>query len=98
MINNKARFIIQWWWVVLFVFSVSLLYKQCVHAKIVVHQSLLERKSDLEKQKNDALRNKEELLLKLASQNDPKWVEMTLMKGLGVVPEGQTKVLFVEKR
>jgi hypothetical protein len=108
MINNKqnlkigifykVKFLFRWWWVVLFVFLVSLLYKQGVHAKSAVHQSLIDRKFDLERQKVDAMQQKEELLLKLSSQNDPRWVEMTLMKGLGVVPEGQTKVLFVEKR
>ncbi len=97
MFYNKARSLFQWWWVVLFVLSVSLLYKKSVHAKAVMHQSLFERRCDLEEQKSKALKDKEELLLKLASQNDPEWVEMTLMRGLGVVPEGQTKVLFIEK-
>lgn len=93
---SKMRCLFQWWWVVLFVLTVSLLYKKSVHAKVSLHQTLYERRCDLERQKNKALTDKEELLLKLSSQSDPHWVEMTLMRGLGVVPEGQTKVLFVE--
>jgi hypothetical protein len=35
-----------------------------------------------------------ELRTQLASRNDPAWIELTLMRCLGVVPEGQTKVYF----
>lgn len=34
------------------------------------------------------------LLEQLESQGDPAWTELTLMRKLGVVPEGQTKVVF----
>lgn len=30
------------------------------------------------------------------SQSDPAWIEMTLIKGLGLMPEGHQKVLFVK--
>lgn len=36
----------------------------------------------------------EDLLLQINSQSDPAWVELILMKGLGLVPEGQTKAVF----
>jgi hypothetical protein len=93
---SNLKFFFQWWWVVLFVLTVSLLYKKSVHAKTTLHQTLFEKRCDLERQKNKALTEKEELLLKLSSQSDPYWMEMTLMRGLGVVPEGQIKVLFVD--
>ena len=40
---------------------------------------------------------KEYLELKIASQNDPAWIEMVLMRDLGVVPEGYLKVYFSGK-
>jgi len=35
-----------------------------------------------------------ELLEEIASQEDPAWIERVLIRRLGVVPEGQTKVVF----
>ena len=39
-------------------------------------------------------RNKGNLELQIASQNDPAWIEMVLIRELGVVPEGFLKVHF----
>lgn len=33
-------------------------------------------------------------MLEINSQSDPAWVELMLMKNLGLVPEGQIKVFF----
>lgn len=49
---------------------------------------------ELQKQKFDMLALQEDLLLQINSQSDPEWVELTLMRGLGLVPEGYTKVYF----
>jgi hypothetical protein len=51
----------------------------------------------MEKEKELALIAKEDLLMRLHSQSDPNWVEMVLMKELGVVPEGKMKVHFTKK-
>jgi hypothetical protein len=40
----------------------------------------------------------EKLLRHINSQSDPAWIELTLMKGLGLVPEGQTKVYFQKEQ
>lgn len=45
-------------------------------------------------QKKAAIEKQEDLKLRLASQNDPAWIEMVLMRDLGVVPEGFLKVHF----
>jgi hypothetical protein len=37
---------------------------------------------------------KKQLLLNIASQDDPAWIEMILMRDLGVVPVGYLKVYF----
>ncbi len=36
----------------------------------------------------------ENLLAKVESQDNIQWIELTLMRELGMVPEGQKKVLF----
>lgn len=51
---------------------------------------------DLQREYKRAISQKENLLLQINSQSDPEWVELTLMKGLGLVPDGQTKVVFVD--
>jgi hypothetical protein len=52
------------------------------------------RLNEMEKEKKQAFLEKEHLQLKIASQNDPAWIEMILMRDLGVVPEGYVKVHF----
>ncbi len=55
----------------------------------------LKRRSEIiNEQKNQALLLRERLLLQINSQSDPDWIELTLMQGLGLVPEGQTKAYF----
>ncbi len=52
------------------------------------------RVSEMEKQKLAALIQQEDLSLTLASQSDPSWIELVLLRELGVVPEGFLKVYF----
>jgi hypothetical protein len=55
----------------------------------------LKRRSEIiQEQKNQALLLRERLLLQINSQSDPEWIELVLMQGLGLVPEGQTKAYF----
>lgn len=39
----------------------------------------------------------EELKLQIASSSDPAWIELVLIRSLGLVPEGYTKVYFETK-
>lgn len=48
----------------------------------------------LEKEKYNALELNSELKLRINSQSDPAWLELVLIKSLGLVPEGQKKVIF----
>lgn len=48
----------------------------------------------LQKEKDRLLLEQNDLRLQVNSQSDPAWVELTLMRKLGLVPEGQTKVFF----
>jgi hypothetical protein len=49
---------------------------------------------ELEEKRQMLLKEHEELVLAVGSQSDPEWIQLTLMKGLGLVPEGQKKVYF----
>lgn len=52
------------------------------------------RLEEMNKEKHLALQKKDELCLRIASQDDPAWIEVVLMRDLGVVPEGWLKVYF----
>lgn len=52
------------------------------------------RLEKMEREKELAALEKEELLLQIASQSDPAWIEMVLLRELGMVPDGFMKVHF----
>lgn len=56
--------------------------------------ALRKKLSDIQIEKEAALNQQQDLRLQIISQQDPAWIELTLMKGLGLVPEGQQKILF----
>lgn len=78
----------------LFLVACFLLYSQGMKKKDSAMDELKGRLCRLEDDKQTSLQQREDLLLQVHSQNDPAWIEMTLMKELGVVPEGQMKVYF----
>lgn len=86
--------IIRFWWVILFCLLCSIFYEQGYNRIEADYTKLNEQLKKLEGEKEKALALQENLLMQLESQSDPAWVEMLLMKGLGVVPEGQKKVFF----
>lgn len=89
-----ARTLKQSWWVFLFLALSSLFYFRGMEGKEAAYRELRYRLAALEKEKVLASEEQEELKLQIKSQSDPAWIEMVLMKGLGVVPEGQVKVYF----
>ncbi|MBS0604022.1 MAG: hypothetical protein JSS60_03180 [Verrucomicrobia bacterium] len=86
--------IYQSWWVLLFIAACSVVYFNSIGKKNEVIASLDKHLGALEGEKASLLQEKEDLLLQINSQSDPAWIQLTLMKGLGLVPEGQLKVYF----
>lgn len=89
-----ARSLKQSWWVFLFLAVSSLFYFHGMHGKDLAYHELKSRLAALEHDRALALEQQEDLKLQIKSQLDPAWIEMTLMKGLGMVPDGQVKVYF----
>lgn len=87
-------FLSEWWWMLLFFALCYLLYSHGIEKKKGAVRELKARLFALEEEKKHALEEREDLLLQINSQSDPSWIQMTLMKGLGMVPEGQVKVYF----
>lgn len=89
-----SRRVISWGWVVGFVCLCLCLHAHASKRKAEVSEELLGKIRQLSELKEKALLEKSELELQINSQSDPLWVEMTLMKGLGLVPEGKKKIHF----
>ena len=86
--------VIQSWWMILFTGGCFFIYSQAMQKKSCIAKALQDQLEMLDQQKLELLAQREDLLLQINSQSDPAWIELTLMKGLGLVPEGQTKVFF----
>lgn len=83
-----------WWWTALFCGSVALLYGQAMARRSALLQDVTLRLNEIEREMVLALEEKETLALSLASQSDPAWMELVLLRQMGVVPEGFLKVHF----
>ena len=85
---------IQSWWVVAFVLVCTIIYEQGLKERDLLYQQLTQKLMTLQQEKQDALQQQQNLQLQINSQSDLAWIELTLMKGLGLVPDGQQKVYF----
>lgn len=85
------------WWMWLFLAIIYLLFEQGMEGRRAAQEEITSRLEHLEKEKQVALEEQEELLFQLKSEGDPAYVELVLMRRLGLVPEGQTKVYFQEE-
>lgn len=81
-------------WVLLFIAACGIIYFNALGRKNQVLAVLDQQLKALEVQQAMLLGEKEDLMLQIQSQSDPAWIQLILMKELGLVPEGQTKVYF----
>lgn len=83
-----------WLWVVAFCTLIGGGYARSYQEKKTCLCEYAFRIQEMEKELKIAALEREELKLKILSQSDPAWIEMILMRELGVVPEGWLKVHF----
>lgn len=93
-VHHIERQCIQFWWVILFILFCYYSYEQGIQRRNIDFAKLGDQYQQLEKEKSFAIKEQQNLTLQLNSQADPDWIELSLMKNLGLVPEGQTKVMF----
>jgi hypothetical protein len=84
------------WWVIAFLLLCAILYESGLKQKNRDFVLLNEQLVHLQNEKQKALRIQQDLKWQLNSQSDLAWIELTLMKGLGLVPEGFQKVFFYQ--
>ncbi len=91
-----SRFLLQFWWAILFLLFCYSFYVHGMENKRKNLQELQEKTLFLQKELKIAQELQEDLLMQIKSQTDPSWMEMLMIKQLGMIPEGQIKVYFEE--
>lgn len=82
------------WWVVLFILACYFFYEQGLRRKDREHAFLQNQYSELVQKKKSVKKQQLELRREINGQSDKASLELILIKEMGLVPEGQTKVVF----
>jgi hypothetical protein len=85
---------VSWSWVIALAILCFGLYEQATRILDKEMNLLKEQIEQIANEKTKLLSLQEELKSEIQSQNDPAWVELVLIRCLGLVPEGSTKVYF----
>ena len=93
-VRGLEYFIIANWWVIMLMIVLGIFYELSMRNFKFEYAKLKTYEKDLAYQKETALYKQKDLQLQVNSQSDPTYIELTLMKGLGLVPEGYKKVYF----
>ncbi len=94
LVNKLEYAALRSWWVLLFALMCYGFYEQAMVAYQAELNALHYKLEELQLEKEQAQALQDNLKRQINSQSDPEWIELTLMKGLGVVPEGHIKVYF----
>jgi len=81
-------------WVIFFALLCLMIYEHESISFDKEYNKLKNKQITLEVEKLAAIELNTELKSRINSQSDPAWLEIILIKGLGLVPEGQKKIIF----
>ncbi len=83
------------WWVLLFTLVCYAIYERAMIATDERIATLETQLITLQKDTSSARTLQVELREQIAAQDDPAWIELTLMRVLGLIPRDHMKVIFV---
>lgn len=86
--------VIHSWWVIAFIIGCTIIYEQGVKNQNLLYLQLTQQHFSLQKEKQETLLHQKKMQLQINSQGDMSWVELALIKELGLVPDGQQKIYF----
>lgn len=92
--KKSFRLFLKYGWVIGFTLLCGILFEKGMRNKETQYQLLKDQYSYLEKEKEIALVEQQNLKNQINSQSDQGWIELVLKKGLGVTPESQQKIFF----
>lgn len=81
-------------WLIAFILLCGILYENGMDSKKNQFQQLQTQLADLHQEKELASLEQQNLLKQINSQSDPAWIELVLIKGLGLSPEDSQKFYF----
>jgi hypothetical protein len=84
----------RFWWVGVFCALALVTYSHVMKSRTAALAELQFRASEMQKEYLYAVVENDDLSMQIASQTDPAWVELVLLREMGVVPEGYLKVHF----
>lgn len=82
------------WWVIAFILMCAVLFERGLKGREDSFQQLREQQAYLILEKRNSLSLQNYLEQQISCQNDLSWLEITLMRELGLVPENNQKVFF----
>jgi len=85
------------WWTIVFLIICFVGYERLTHVQYEEYSRLENKLAALTEERKQLLLYQNNLQRQISSFNDYAWVELTLMKVLGMAPEGQIKVFFAQK-
>jgi len=88
----------EWFWVIAFILFCIISLEQALKGQKNEYRDLQVMRVTLETKILEETSRQENLIQEINSQSDPAWVELTLMKRLGLIPEGYKKVVFIPKK
>lgn len=93
-LKSLEEIFIHSWWVILFsLLCYTWLEHENRQQRVAFHE-LTQQLMELKNHQIEASKQRIYLLNQINSQSDPAWVELTLIKILGLVPENQKKIYF----
>ena len=87
----------EWSWTIAWSLFCAISLEVALKARENEYKELQQERISLESQLKEAAKLNEKYLHEMNSQSDPAWIELVLMRKLGLVPEGQTKIVFKSK-
>lgn len=91
-------YFLKFWWVIAFALLCGILYEQGLKQRHENFTRLSTHLQSLRKQKEEAIDIQEDLKARINSQNDPAWIELVLIRNLGLIPEGQQKIFMQDSK
>ena len=86
---------IPWGGLFIFIFLTAIVTENALLKLSKEHDVLASQLTQLEETRTMALETNQKLRAQINSQSDIAWIELVLKRELGLIPEGQTKVLFI---
>lgn len=93
-LDSISNQLVKSWWVVLFTLFCYGVYERGSLNLSHDYSTLSTQLNRLQHERRKALAEQAEFKRQINSQSDPAWVELILMRELGLSPEGHTKVYF----